>query len=276
MHPPSGVIAFLTDFGYRDPYVAAMKGVALLINPSAKLVDVTHEIPSFDVDAGAFTLLASYRYFPPGTVFVVVVDPGVGSARRAIAIATRNYYFVGPDNGVLIPAAEEDGIELVVELKNPEYWRHPVSASFHGRDVFTPVAAWISRGVPLRCLGSEVDPSTLVKPGIRMWIVVEGACAKLRVIHVDKFGNVVLSQRFEALTRELGLSIGTNVVVKVGGREYRARVSRVFSEVPKDQLVLYRNSFDLAELAINLGSASEALGLSKGDLVEVCRCEELS
>ena len=273
MHPPSGVIAFLTDFGYRDPYVAAMKGVALSINPSAKLVDVTHEVPSFDVDTGAFTLLASYRYFPPGTVFVVVVDPSVGSARRAIAIATRRYYFVGPDNGVLIPAAEEDGIELAVELSNPEYWRHPVSASFHGRDIFTPAGAWISRGVPLRCLGRVVDVSTLARPRVGMWMELSGSCAKLRVIHIDKFGNVVLSQRFEELAKALALSIGSVVEVRTQSSRALARVARVFSEVGKGELVLYRDSFDLAELAINLGSARDALGVDRGCVVEVCRVE---
>ncbi len=272
MKPPCGVIAFLTDFGYRDPYVAAMKGVALSINPAAKLVDVSHEVPSFDVDAGAFTLLASYRYFPPGTVFVVVVDPGVGSGRRAIAIATRSYYFVGPDNGVLIPAAEDDGIELVVELSNPEYWRHPVSASFHGRDIFTPAAAWISRGVPLRALGRVVDPTTLVRRGIELRMAVEGGCAKLRVIHIDKFGNVVLSQRFDELARAIGLSTGSRARVVARGREFVARVLRVFSEAGRGELVLYRDSFDFAELAVNLGSARDLLGVERGDEVEVCRC----
>lgn len=272
MKPPCGVIAFLTDFGTRDPYVAAMKGVALSINPRAILMDLTHEITSFDIEEAAFTLLASYRYFPLGTVFVVVVDPGVGSSRRALAIASRNYYFVGPDNGVLLPAAQDDGIELVVELSNPEYWRHPVSASFHGRDIFTPAAAWITLGVPLRALGRVLSFGELVKPGISLWARAVGSCVELRVIHIDKFGNVILSQRFEDLAKTLGLELGSRVVVEnERGQRFEARVLRVFSEAGRGELVLYRDSFDFAELAVNMGSARDLLEVCRGSKLSVCR-----
>ncbi len=272
MKPPCGVVAFLTDFGTKDPYVAAMRGVALSINPRVVLVDVTHEIPSFDIDEAAFTLLTSYRYFPPGTVFVVVVDPGVGSGRRALAIATRNYYFVGPDNGVLLPAAQDDGVELVVELTNPEYWRHPVSASFHGRDIFTPVAAWITLGVPLRAFGRVLTLEDLAKPSISIWARAVGSCVELRVIHIDKFGNVILSQRFEDLAKILGLELGSRIVVEnERGQRFEARVLRVFSEAGGGELVLYRDSFDFAELAVNAGSARDLLGVCRGSRLLVCR-----
>ena len=260
----------MTDFGTVDPYVAAMKGVALDICPEAKLVDVTHEIPSFDIDRAAFTLLTVYRYFPRGTVFVVVVDPGVGSQRRAIAIATRNYYFVGPDNGVLVPAAEDDGIERAVVLDNELYHRKPVSASFHGRDIFTPAGAWIACGIPIELLGSKIDPQMLARPRLRIWHRAVDSCIELEVLHIDKFGNVILSQRYSEVIKELGLSIGSNVLVRLGSRTVSARVERVFSVAPPGSLVLYEDSFGFAELAVNLGSAEKLLNVSKGDKLLLC------
>ncbi len=260
----------MTDFGTVDPYVAAMKGVALDICPEAKLVDITHEIPSFDIDRAAFALLTVYRYFPRGTVFVVVVDPGVGSQRRAIAIATRNYYFVGPDNGVLMPAAEDDGVERAVVLDNELYHRKPVSASFHGRDIFAPAGAWIACGIPIELLGTKIDPQTLAKLGMRIWHRAVDNCIELEVLHIDKFGNVILSQRFSEVVKGLGLSIGSNVLIRLGSRVVSARVERVFSVAPPGSLVLYEDSFGFAELAVNLGSAEKLLNVSKGDRLLLC------
>ncbi len=261
----------MTDFGTVDPYVAAMKGVALDICPEAKLVDITHEIPSFDIDRAAFTLLTVYRYFPRGTVFVVVVDPGVGSQRRAIAIATKNYYFIGPDNGVLILAAEDDGIERVVALDNELYHRKPVSASFHGRDIFTPAGAWIACGTPIELLGSRIDPESLVRPGLRIGHELVNGCLELEVIHIDKFGNVILSQRFSEVIKVLGVSVGGRIAVRSGDKEVAARIERVFSVAPRGSLVLYEDSFGFAELAVNLGSAKDLLGVEKGSKILLCR-----
>lgn len=270
MHRPCRVIGFITDFGTLDPYVAAMKGVALDICPDIRLVDITHDVPSFDIERAAFILLTAYRYFPRGTVFVVVVDPGVGGQRRAIAIATKNYYFIGPDNGVLVPAAEDDGVERVVVLDNDLYFRKPVSASFHGRDIFTPVAAWLACGTPLELLGTRVDVETLVRPRLRVWHRLSNGCVELEVLHIDKFGNVILSQRFSEVVKELKASLRSSIMVRCKGGVYTARIERVFSVVPPGTLVLYEDSFGFAELAVNQGSAKELLKVSKGDRVALC------
>ncbi len=272
MRSPCGVIAFLTDFGTKDPYVAAMKGVALSICPNAVLVDITHEIPSFDIETAAYTLLNVYRYYPPGTVFVVVVDPGVGSKRRALLVVSRNYYFVGPDNGVLIPAAEDDGIEFAISLENDVYFLKPISASFHGRDVFTPVAAWLCRGVAPTCFGPRVDVSSLVRPKTSVWMEALGSCVRLRAIYIDRFGNIVLSQRFPEVVRVLGLSLGDRVIVICRDRRVEAVVSRVFSEVRPGTMVLYENSFGWSELAVYMGSAAEMLNAERGSIIDICRC----
>jgi len=137
------VITLLTDFGTRDYFVASMKGVILSINPDAVVIDITHDVPSFNVLKAAFILWATYRYYPRGTVHVVVVDPGVGTSRRALAIRSRNYYFIGPDNGVLTMAAEDDGVVEVREISNRSVMLGEVSSTFHGRDIFAPAAAHI-------------------------------------------------------------------------------------------------------------------------------------
>ncbi|RLG79836.1 MAG: hypothetical protein DRO40_12130, partial [Thermoprotei archaeon] len=158
MKKPIGVIAFLTDIGYKDHYAASIIGVALNTCLDIKIVSITHGIPSFDIYEAAFILLASYRYFPKGTIFVVVVVPSADSSKNAILIVTKNYFFIGPDNGVLIAAGENDGIEQVLLLNKSEYFRNNVSATFPGRDIYTPVAAQLACGTPLQSLGTLSDP----------------------------------------------------------------------------------------------------------------------
>src|SRR5215468_7695472 len=147
------ILTLTTDFGTRDWFVGAMKGVILKVNPRAVLVDLAHEIEPGDIRRGAFALAASYRFFPRGTIHVVVVDPGVGSARRAVAVQTSDYLFVGPDNGVLSAALRREKILAAHWLQNKKYFLKPVSHTFHGRDVFAPVAAQLSRGVPIDRFG---------------------------------------------------------------------------------------------------------------------------
>jgi S-adenosylmethionine hydrolase len=265
-----GVIALLTDFGTVDPYVAAMKGVILSTCPKVNVVDITHEVPSFDVEYGALLLLFTYRYFPPGTVFVGVVDPGVGGSRRPIAVVSRNYYFVGPDNGLLTPAADDDGVEYAVVLDREEFYRKPTSASFHGRDIFAPIAARIACGEPLESLGSRVNPSTLVALGTSFGHRILEGCVELAVIHVDKFGNIILSDRFKNVREALNLGLRSKVEVRTRRRSATATVERVFSLAPPGALVLYENSFGYAELAVNRGSAERFLQVSKGDRILLC------
>lgn len=266
------VIAILTDFGLEDPYVAAMKAIALSICPEAKILDIVHTVSSFDIESAALILYMVYRYFPKGTVFVVIVDPGVGSSRRAIAIATRNYILIGPDNGVLIPAAKDDGIVEVRLLENEYYFRKPVSKSFHGRDIFMPVAAHIVCGAKFEDLGKSIDKESLVELDVGLgFLRIIDNCVQLKVVHVDKFGNLMLSTHFNQLKCSLNIDVGSTVNIYSQGRKFVAKVEEVFSITPKGTLTLYENSFGLAELAVNKGSAKDLLGISKGSMVTICR-----
>jgi len=268
---PSGIIALLTDFGLDDVYVGVMKGVIHSINPAARVVDLTHGIPSFDVNAGSIALWSAYRYFPPGSIFVCVVDPGVGSGRRAIAAASTNYYFIGPDNGLVTLAAMEDGLEMAVELRNDRYFLKPVSRTFHGRDIFAPAAAWITRGVKLSELGPALDPKSLAMPPVGIGFRRERGGVLARAVYIDKFGNVWLSVRFEGLLGELGVGYGDEVLVSAGDRSAMARVCGTFSEVGRGEYAVYENSFGLAEVGMFLGSAARALGVEEGCEVLISR-----
>lgn len=269
---PCGIIAILTDFGLDDPYVAAMKAVALDICPRVNIVDITHNVRSFDIRYAALVLYMVFRYFPRGTVFVVVVDPGVGSNRRAIMIASSNYIFMGPDNGVLIPAAENDGVVDVRIIENEYYFRRPASKSFHGRDIFMPVAAHIvCRESLLNDIGRIIDLESLVRLDLGIgYMEAQGGCVQLKIVHIDKFGNLMLSVPFSQLRQKLNIDIGSKVYVYTDNKSVEARVEEVFSVTPKGTLVLYENSFGLAELAVNQGSARKVLNVDIDYTILIC------
>jgi len=191
-HPVSSrsIIVLLTDFGSGDGDVGVMKGVMLGIAPDAYLIDLTHDIKPQLVASGAWVLGVSYRYFPAGTIFLCVVDPGVGSKRRALALSAGSWLFVGPDNGLFSYVLAEQPARSVVELTNPAYHRTEVSATFHGRDIFSPVAAHLASGVALSALGPQIDPATLRPlpnvPPVRRLNTIEA-----HIIHVDHFGNLI-------------------------------------------------------------------------------------
>lgn len=270
MEKPCGIIAILTDYGYEDYYVAAMKGVILDVCGYARIVDMTHSIKSFDTHQAAFTLYAAYRYFPVGTVFIAVVDPGVGSGRKAVLIASKRYYFVGPDNGILIPAAKSDGIEKVYLIENDVYFRKPVSKSFHGRDVFAPIAARIVCGLNPSHVGREMRVDELNSVDIGFFMERRNGCVVLKVIHIDRFGNVMLSRNFTDVIAALNVDLGDVVYVYTDSVSVRSRVLEVFSIGAAGELILYENSLQLAELAVNLGSAEKLLNVGIGGSVEIC------
>lgn len=268
--PP--VITFTTDFGTRDAYVAAMKGVALGICPEARLVDVTHQVEPQRVLQGAFLLAAAWRYFPPGTVHVAVVDPGVGTERRAVALAVEGGYFVGPDNGLLSAALPDgarppgDGPARVplpagvrgVALTNPAYHRHPVSATFHGRDVFTPAAAHLASGVPLAHLGDPIQ-DLLAFPPFRGSRQPDGAVLG-RVVHVDRFGNCITEVRAADLPWQ-------RLEVEVRGRRVPG-LFPTYAALPGGPGALI-GSEGYLELAVRNGNARDALDVRIGDVVTV-------
>ena len=256
------VISLLSDFGLEDGYVAAMKGVIAGIAPEAALVDITHLVPPQDVAAGRFRLLTAAPYFPAGTVHLAVVDPGVGMVRRAVAVRSRSgSWFVGPDNGLLLGALEMDLPLTAVELTEREFWRTATpSATFHGRDIFAPVAAHLAKGVGLESLGSEIDTASLVRlqlaPCVKMAGGVRGA-----VQAVDHFGNLVS-------TLPAGMLAHHPVwVATVAGHVVPGH--RTYGEVAPGKPVALLGSHGFIEVAIREGDARRVLGAGVGDAVEV-------
>ncbi len=259
--PPT--IAFLTDFGTRDHYVGAMKGAALSICPNATLVDITHDIPPQDVLGGALELAAAFKYFPAGTVFVAVVDPGVGSARRGIAAAGGAYRFVAPDNGVLTLALREVAPATVVELTNRQYGRPTVSRTFEGRDRFAPAAAWLAAGVDLSALGPPVERVIEVEvPRPR----VSDDDVSGDVVRVDRFGNLVTIDR-ETVER---FSRGSPVSVAIGVHRDMPVVG-TYAEGRPGRLCALFGSSDHLEIALPGASAAEQLGPAHRATVVVTR-----
>lgn len=259
------VITLTTDFGLRDPYVAAMKGAILaLLAPAGRLVhlvDVSHDVPPHDIVEAALALEAAVPCFPRGTIHVAVVDPGVGSARRGLVLAARGQVFIGPDNGLFTPMLGEGGW-AAFELAAAAYRRPVVSRTFHGRDVFAPAAAHVALGVELERFGPPVtDPVRLDwlarRPGSR---AVTG-----QVVHVDRFGNLITSIRGDWLAAEAGLPAG----VRIRGRVLR--VVGTYAELPPGRAGALLGSSDRLEIALREGSAARALGARRGTPVEVSR-----
>ena len=262
------LICFLSDFGITDDFAGTCKGVMLSIAPEVAIVDLTHEVPGFQVEAGAETLRHAARYMPEDTIYLAVVDPGVGTERRALALGTGGgALLVGPDNGLLVPAAEAlGGILEVVVLTNERYHVHPVSNTFHGRDVFAPAAAHLAAGVGLAGLGEAADPSSLVNlslPGVEEKGVGEGVMA--RIISIDRYGNARLS----VMQEESGLEYGAALKIDAGDGEMPVRYLETFGSAKAGELVLVPDSHWRLSLAINKGNAAHALGLKVGGKVRM-------
>jgi S-adenosylmethionine hydrolase len=258
------LIAFLTDFGTQDHYAGTMKGVTLGICPDATLVDITHDIRPHDVMDGALELAASYKYFPVGTIFVVVVDPGVGSARRGLAADTGDYKFVAPDNGVLTAVLRETPAKKIVELTERRYARPTVSRTFEGRDRFAPAAAWLAKGIQLAALGrpvTEIQRLDLPAPELGP-DAIRGV-----IVRVDRFGNLVTNID-RKLVERLGLDAG--ITIDAGGKAI-GRLVATYAELPPDGVGALFGSTDHLELSAPSTSAAERLGLGRGTPVVVKR-----
>ncbi len=251
----SPVIALLTDFGMRDWYVGTLKGVLLSAVPGATLVDITHDIPPQDIVAGAFTLAAAVPWFPLGTIFVAVVDPGVGSHRALLAAEADGRFFVGPDNGLLTLAFERVKHLSIVKLTQAQYWMKSVSQTFQGRDIMAPVAGHLARGIALRQLGVPVTRvERLALPAMqRRGRRLEGC-----IVHIDAFGNLITNLPASVLT--------PRTVVKL--RDRKARVVSSYMEGRPRELVAVAGSLGLVELAIREGSAAWVLEAKREERVE--------
>jgi S-adenosyl-L-methionine hydrolase (adenosine-forming) len=254
------VITLTTDFGTRDTYVAEMKAAILSITPDVHVVDVTHEIAPHDVLEGALALEAAAPWFPPATIHVAVVDPGVGTARRGLAVASKGQVFIGPDNGLFTPFLGASAWRAV-ELTETEFRRATVSPTFHGRDVFAPAAAHVALGLSPERLGPRVtDPVLLAWPRPRVAARRIGGA----VVHVDRFGNLVTSIPGDALA-----SLGSSLTVRVGARSLP--LVRTYGELARGRAGALVGSRNRLEIAVNAGSAAAMLGARRGTSVVVSR-----
>ena len=244
------VVTFTTDFGSSDGYAGAMKGVVLSLAPDAVLVDISHQVPARDVQAGAFTLAQAAPFFPPGTIHVAVVDPGVGGARAEVVVAAGGSLFVGPDNGLLSLAAPAP--RRAWRIESPAYRRDPVSPTFHGRDVFAPAAGRLAAGWTADGAGPPLpDIAALV---VDRAPLAEGGAGE--VVHVDRFGNL--------FTSFVGAVAGGAWLLEIGGRSLELAGGRTFADVAPGALLLYAGSGGQVEIAVRDGSAAELTGARRG------------
>ncbi|MCF8092829.1 MAG: SAM-dependent chlorinase/fluorinase [Desulfotignum sp.] len=252
-------IALLTDFGHTDPFAGILKGVILSVNPQARIVDLCHGIGPQDIAHGAFVLETSLKYFPEGTIFCTVVDPGVGSSRRAVLVKTADYFLVGPDNGVLWPAARKNTIKKVVNLTSPIYFLSSVSSTFHGRDIFAPVAAHLSAGTDPAAFGPEIsDLTILAAAGPEPF----EAGLVLTVNHIDTFGNIGLNlgwERFKPFC-DSGFCLTVNQVEIT--RYYES-----YAMAPENTPFVLKSSTGYMEIAVKNRHAAKMLGVSQNDKI---------
>jgi S-adenosyl-L-methionine hydrolase (adenosine-forming) len=254
------MITLTTDFGVKDPYVAEMKGAILTINPKATLIDVTHDVEKFNVRMAAFMLASVAPYFPKGIIHLAVVDPEVGTARRAIVVQTKQAFFVGPDNGVLMLAAQNQGLVSVHELANPKFMLPKISSTFHGRDIFAPAAAHLDLGVKPQEVGPEITDA--VAPGF-VGAKKVGGCLVGEVLHVDGFGNIVTNLKPEEMAEAKAIN------VKFPKLALKVALGKTYAETKPQHALALIGSHGFLEIALNQGNAAQKFHLKAGDKVEV-------
>jgi len=262
------VITLLSDFGLKDPYVAEMKAVIIGICPQACLVDISHEIEKFNIRMGAFVLASAASYFPKGTVHVAVVDPGVGMKRRAILVEAGKAFFVGPDNGLLMLAAKKQRIRHIYNITNTRYMLQRLSRTFHGRDVFAPVAAHLALGTAPSEFGSEIQD--YVVPRFAKPRLTKNALFG-EVLHVDDFGNIVTNIS-RAEFEKTGIQEGAMIRLRLRNKEViKLRFCSTYGEVPVGKSLALIGSHDFLEISTNQGNASKKFGARVGDTFAVLR-----
>ncbi len=255
------LVTMTTDFGYMDAYVASMKGVLLSINREIEIIDICHEIRPQDVFHGAFVLHTGYSFFPDGTIHLGVVDPGVGGNRRAILVQTDRYYFIGPDNGLFSYVLKHEKIRSIRALENKSYFREDISSTFHGRDIFAPVAGHLTLNIPLNELGPEIDnPMVLNIPEPK----VDEDMLIAHVLCIDRFGNLITNVTRSFWDNQVG-----NRRFFIYCRMRIEKINRSYNESqPKDILAIF-NSSDYLEISSNMGNAARELGLKPGSEIEI-------
>lgn len=254
-----GPIVLLTDFGEKDTFSGILKGVIAQIHPDARVLDLSHGIDPQNIRLGAFSLFTSYRYFPSGSVFCVVVDPGVGSNRKGICIQTKDYIFVGPDNGILWAAASENGIKKIIHLKEPGFFLPTVSPTFHGRDVFAPVCAHICTGIhKLTELGPALDTCKKYK---LPQIDIKEKTVVLTVMNIDRFGNITLNLKEDMFQKKIEKGKFLLKCRQAVVKSYRP----TYAAADEDELFLIGGSHGYMEISKKNGNAAKRLGSSYDD-----------
>ena len=260
---PSKIATLTTDFGLKDPYAAEMKAAILSICPTTVIVDITHKIAKFNTRMGAYTLASAAPYFPKGSVHVAVVDPGVGTQRRPILIQTTQAFFIGPDNGILLLAAEKQGITCIHEISNPQFMLPKVSNTFHGRDIFAPAAAHLLNGVKPEEFGPKI--SEAVKPEFAKVTLRNGVLVG-EVLNVDGFGNIITNINEKEAEQN---NLTGAVSVELPGYKLKLRFCKAYGEAePKKPLALI-GSHGFLEIALNQGNAATKFKAKPGDRIKV-------
>jgi len=261
-------ITFLSDFGLQDDFVGTCHGVIKRIAPEAEIIDITHGIPPQEVLQGALVLANTVPYMPGG-IHLAVVDPGVGTSRRPLALRDESgRLYVGPDNGLLVPAADAmGGIAEAHEIANPAYALEEVSRTFHGRDLFSPAAAHLARGVALGDLGPPLAPDTLVRLDLPTPDISPERIRAI-VLYVDRYGNVQLNLNTDHL-EEVGIVPGTQVEIEIRGERYFAVAARTFADARPGDIILYEDAYENVALAISRGNVAEMFGARPGDRVQI-------
>ncbi len=258
------IITLLTDFGTQDEYVGVMKGIVISINPKATIVDITHGIAPQNVVAAAYAIKSAYPYFPQGSVHVAVVDPGVGTRRRIIAVRCNGHIFLAPDNGLLIPILKEGLPEEGYWVENKNLFHHPVSRTFHGRDVFAPVAAHLSQGIPLKALGRSLDPGRLQPLDVREPKIDDSGALEGQIVAVDRFGNLITNIDVNHISTiessKIDIYIGDQII---------STLADTYAQGARGELLAIIGARSCLEIAVNGASASEMLGLAPGGIVRI-------
>jgi S-adenosyl-L-methionine hydrolase (adenosine-forming) len=253
------MITLTSDFGLKDPYVAEMKGVILTINPHATIVDITQGVEKFNLRMGAFLLASAAPYFPKGTVHLAVVDPGVGTERRAILVQTKHGFFVGPDNGLLMLAAQNLGIEHTYELANPKFMLPQVSSTFHGRDVFAPAATYLDMGVKPSEFGPEINDATT--PEFARVEQRNGSFI-VEVLHVDSFGNIITN------IKQKEVSSAKTVKIKLPNISLTLALKKTYTAAKSQEPIVLIGSHGFLEIALEQGNAAEKFHVKVGDKIQ--------
>jgi S-adenosylmethionine hydrolase len=254
------VITLLSDFGLKDPYVSEMKAVMMRICPEAHIIDVSHDIEKCNIQMGAFVLACAAQYFPNGTIHVAVVDPGVGTKRRPILIETSQAFYLGPDNGLLLVAAQKEGVKRVFNITNSHYMRPRVSGTFHGRDIFAPVAAYLASGIDPQDLGPEIQDYVIPRSSKPELTANE---IRGEVVHIDDFGNIITNISVKDFEKKR-IKPGSKLHLTLKNRIITLKFCSAYNETPVGKPLALIGSHDFIEISINQGNASRRFGTKTG------------